>query len=83
MSAFVHLHNHSEYSLGWSYKGYAIGNPFIDNLNSNPSKVIHTGLTYDNLNHYKLKFLISRRVDINDSFKYSINFGKVFNKLST
>ena len=53
-------YNHSEYSLGWSYKGYAIGNPFIDNLNSNPSKVIHTGLTYDNLNHYKLKFLISR-----------------------
>ena len=76
-------YNHSEYSLGWSYKGYAIGNPFIDNLNSNPSKVIHTGLTYDNLNHYKLKFLISRRVDINDSFKYSINFGKVYNKLTT
>ena len=28
-------YNHFEYTLGWSYKGYVIGNPFINNI---PSK---------------------------------------------
>jgi hypothetical protein len=36
-------YNHSEYTLGWSYKGYVIGNPFIKyNV---PSKIIHSGIS--------------------------------------
>lgn len=76
-------YNHFEYTLGWSYKGYVIGNPFLDNINSNPSKVIHAGISISDINSYKFKILLSKRIDINDKLKYSFNFGKVFKNFST
>jgi len=72
-------YTHSEYRLGWSYKGYVIGNPFIDNINYNPSKIVHIGLNSIESKRYKFKILFSKRIDINDSIKYSLNFGKRFN----
>lgn len=72
-------YNHHEYTLGWSYKGYVIGNPFLNNINNNPSKVIHLGISNHSSN-YKFKILLSRRIDINDTLKYSFNIGKVFRR---
>lgn len=76
-------YNHSEYTLGWSYKGYVIGNPFLDNINSNPSKIIHAGISNGNFNNYKFKILLSKRIDANDTLKYSFNIRKVFENFST
>lgn len=73
-------YNHSEYKLGWSYKDYVIGNPFINNI---PSKIIHSGISMDAINHYKFKILLSKRIDANDTLKYSFNVGKVFQNFTT
>jgi hypothetical protein len=73
-------YNHSEYKLGWSYKGYVIGNPFINNV---PSKIIHSGISMDELNNYKFKILLSKRIDTNDTLKYSFSVGKVFQNFTT
>ena len=62
-------YNHSEYKLGWSYKGYVIGNPFINNIPSNPQ--VHSGISMDAINNYKFKILLSSRIDTNDTLKYS------------
>tara|TARA_Y100001935_G_scaffold248648_1_gene246104 strand:+ start:701 stop:1903 length:1203 start_codon:yes stop_codon:yes gene_type:complete len=75
-------YNHSEYTLGWSYKGYVLGNPFIDNVNNNPSKVIHAGISNNDLNNYRFRILLSKRIDINDTLKYSFNVGKSFENFS-
>lgn len=76
-------YNHSEYLLGWSYKGYVIGNPFIDNVNNNPSKIIHAGISNNDLNNYKFKILFSKRIDTNDAMIYTFSIGKVFKKITT
>ena len=73
-------YNHSEYKLGWSYKGYVIGNPFINNV---PSKIIHSGISMDEINNYKFKILLSKRIDTNDTLKYSFSVGKVFQNFTT
>lgn len=73
-------YNHGEYTLGWSYKGYVIGNPFINN---NPSKVIHAGISNNDLNNYKFKILLSKRIDINNTLKYSFSAGKVYKNFTT
>ena len=73
-------YNHSEYIIGWSYKGYVIGNPFINNV---PSKTIHSGISMDQLNNYKFKILLSKRIDTNDTLKYSFSVGKVFQNFTT
>lgn len=73
-------YNHSEYKLGWSYKGYVIGNPFINNI---PSKIIHSGISMDAINNYKFKILLSKRIDSNDSLKYLFSVGKVFQNFTT
>ena len=31
--------------LGWSYKGYVIGNPFLSNSSPNPSQIMHFGIS--------------------------------------
>lgn len=73
-------YNHSEYKLGWSYKDYVIGNPFINNI---PSKIIHSGISMDAINNYKFKILLSKRIDTNDKLKYSFSVGKVFQNFTT
>ena len=76
-------YNHSEYILGWSYKGNVIGNPFLDNIENDPSKVIHAAIRSNNFNNYKFKILFSKRIDISDTLKYSLNVGKVFKNFTT
>lgn len=76
-------YNHDEYTLGWSYKGYVIGNPFINNINNNPSKVIHAGISNNDLSNYKFKILLSKRVDTSNTLMYSVIIGKVFENFTT
>ena len=76
-------YNHGEYTLGWSYKGYVIGNPFINNINNNPSKVIHAGISNNDINNYKFKVLLSKRIDTSKTLMYSLSIGKVFENYST
>ena len=73
-------YNHSEYKLGWSYQDYVIGNPFINNV---PSKIIHSGISMDAINNYKFKILLSKKIDTNDTLKYSFSVGKVFQNFTT
>jgi hypothetical protein len=72
-------YNHYQYQEGWSYKGYGIGNPFINYLDNNPSKVFHMGISTNELNQYSYKLLLSRKIDISDSVKYQISFNKMIN----
>ena len=73
-------YNHGEYSLGWSYKGYVIGNPFINN---NPSKFIHAAISNNDFNNYKFKILLSKRIDTSNTLMYSLSIGKVFENFTT
>jgi hypothetical protein len=74
-------YNHTEYTLGWNYKGNVLGNPFLSSLNPNPLQVLHLGVQSLENKNIQFKILLSRRIDAHDSFKYSINIGKnYFNK---
>tara|TARA_B100001250_G_scaffold329494_1_gene294183 strand:+ start:803 stop:2038 length:1236 start_codon:yes stop_codon:yes gene_type:complete len=73
-------YNHSEYKNGWSYKGYTLGNPFINHLNNNPSKVLHLGIIKNDLNQYDYKLLASRRINKSDPLKYEISISKNANQ---
>ena len=66
---------HGLYQSGWSYEGYVLGNPFIDSLNNNPSKVIHLGIK-NIKNTYNYKFLLSRKINESDFLKCHITFGR-------
>ena len=70
---------HGLYQSGWSYKGYVLGNPFIDSLNNNPSKVIHLGIKKNAISEYNYKFLLSRKIHESDIIKYQIVLGKIVN----
>ena len=72
-------YNHYEYREGWSYNGYSIGNPFINYIDNNPSKVFHIGVSNNELNQYRYKFLFSRKIDVSDSVKYHISLNKIVN----
>ena len=73
-------YNHFEYKSGWSYKGYTLGNPFINHLDNNPSKVLHLGIVKNDFNQYDYKLLVSRRVDRSDPFKYEASISKITNQ---
>ena len=77
-------YNHGEYQEGWSYKGYVLGNPFINAgqySNLNPSKVLHFGFANNEMSKYSYQLLLSRKINTFDSIKYKIVFGKKINKL--
>ena len=71
-------YNHSEYSLGWSYKGYVLGNPFINNLTPNPSKVLYLALGVKEINSFRIKIITSKQIDVNGDLNYSFSFGKKY-----
>jgi hypothetical protein len=79
-------YNHGQYGEGWSYKGYVLGNPFInagnadDDFDVNPSKVFHLGVKNNQLNKYSYKVLLSRKIDISDTMKYYLSIGKIVNE---
>ena len=72
-------YNHYQYKEGWSYKGYGVGNPFINYLDNNPSKVFHVGISTNELNQYSYKLLLSRKINTSDYIKYQISLNKMIN----
>ena len=71
-------YNHSEYSLGWSYKGYVLGNPFINNLTPNPSEVIYLALATKEINSFRIKIIASKQINTGGDLNYSFSFGKKY-----
>ena len=69
-------YNHGTYSMGWSYKDYTLGNPFINHLEVEPTEVFHMGISGKILSDYQYKIKASRRININDPVKYKLIFGK-------
>ena len=69
-------YNHYEYNLGWSYKNYTLGNPFINHLNVEPTEVFHMGVSGKILSNYQYKIKASRRTNINNPIKYKLVIGK-------
>jgi len=62
-----------QYKLGWSYKDYTIGNPFVSSFKL--GKTLHLGATGEIFSsYYQIK--ASRKININDSIKYKIAIGK-------
>lgn len=72
-------YNHYQYTLGWSYNGYTLGNPFIEHLEVRPVKVLHLGLSGEIYKDYFYQFKVAREVNINDKTKYELIFTKSFN----
>jgi len=70
-------YNHGTYSMGWSYKDHTLGNPFINHLEVEPTEVFHMGISGKILSDYQYKIKASRRININDSVKYKLIFGKI------
>tara|TARA_X000001036_G_scaffold401858_1_gene407246 strand:+ start:425 stop:1672 length:1248 start_codon:yes stop_codon:yes gene_type:complete len=73
-------YNHYQYKEGWSYKGYSIGNPFIDYKQNNPSKVLHVGVSNNKPKNFSYKLLLSRKIDSSDFIKYQASIGKIINQ---
>jgi len=67
-----------QYTLGWSYKNYTLGNPFISRLPFIPTKVFHVGASsqFESID-YQIK--ASKRIDVEDTIKYKINIIKKIN----
>lgn len=69
-------YNHYQYRDGWSYRDFAIGNPFINYIDNNPSKVFHLGISTDEFSEYNYKLLLSRKIDQTDTINYQISLSK-------
>ena len=67
-------YNHYQYLDGWSYNNLALGNPFINFTNVNPSKVVHLGIN-KKLNSQNFNLLLSRNIKESDKMKYRIKYG--------
>ena len=70
-------YNHGIYSMGWSYKDYTLGNPFINHLQVEPTEVFHIGISGKLLSNYQYKIKASRRININNPVQYKLIFGKI------
>ena len=70
-------YNHGIYSMGWSYKDYTLGNPFINHLKVEPTEVFHIGISGKLLYNYQYKIKASRRININNLVQYKLIFGKI------
>ena len=70
-------YNHGIYSMGWSYKGYTLGNSFINHLEVEPTEVFHIGISGKLLSNYQYKIKASRRININNLVQYKLIFGKI------
>jgi len=73
-------YNHYQYLDGWSYNNLAIGNPFINFTNVNPSKVVHLGIN-KKLNSQNFNLLLSRDITESDKMKYRIKYGSKINNI--
>ena len=73
-------YNHYQYNLGWSYKGYTLGNPFINHLTVQPVKVFHLGMEGEIYSNYHYRFKVARKTNISDKIKYKLVMTRKFDK---
>ncbi len=73
-------YNHYQYLDGWSYNNLALGNPFINFTNVNPSKVVHLGVN-KKFNAQNFNLLLSRNITESDKMKYRIKYGSKINNI--
>jgi hypothetical protein len=66
-----------QYTAGWTYKNYVLGNPFIRNTAAFREliKVFHVGIIMEKPSYY-LKIQSSRKINLTDTFKYKVQAGK-------
>ena len=72
-------YNHSQYISGWSYKGYTLGNPFINHLEVNPIEVIHIGIKGEFSSIYSYSAKLSKLISENDFIKYKLSMKREIN----
>ena len=65
-------YNHYQYNLGWSYKGYTLGNPFIKHLTVEPIRVLHLAINSESDSTYYYQLRLARKVNISDKLKYEL-----------
>ena len=75
-------YNHYQYTDGWSYQKYILGNPFISNLEVNPSEVIHLGIKGKFSDIYSYSAKLSKLVSKNDFIKYKLSVKRAINNKS-
>tara|TARA_B100000963_G_scaffold251115_1_gene220002 strand:- start:5597 stop:6853 length:1257 start_codon:yes stop_codon:yes gene_type:complete len=77
-------YNHGTYKKGWSYKGYALGNPFISFGYQNviPVNVFHIGFSKKFKNDFEFSSKISKVVNFEDQSKYFFGIRKSFEKMT-
>ena len=75
-------YNHYQYTDGWSYKKYTLGNPFISHIEPNPSEVVHFGIKgkFSNIHSYSAK--LSKLISKNDFIKYKLSLKRAINNKS-
>ncbi|MFL2485645.1 MAG: capsule assembly Wzi family protein [Candidatus Neomarinimicrobiota bacterium] len=73
-------YNHYQYSLGWSYKGHTLGNPFINHLEVLPVKVFHLGVSGEIYSNYHYRLKVARKINVSDKAKYELLLTKKFDK---
>lgn len=72
-------YNHGIYQMGWSYKGYTIGNPFINHLEAVPIEVVH--IAFDKEKNDKFYgFKTSKITSSNKPIDFSVFFIKNFSE---
>ena len=75
-------YNHGTYKLGWSYKNYTLGNPFVNHLNINPVNVLHLAIDGEFLD-YSYQMKVSKKINISDFIKYKIDINKKINTVNS
>jgi|TARA_B110000438_G_scaffold173779_1_gene166058 hypothetical protein len=71
-------YKHGNYSAGWSYKDYTLGNPFMDHSNQEETAMIHLGLS-GTIVSSNYRVLVSKRINFGDSIKYKVILSKKIN----
>ena len=72
---FDKYYYHQTYKLGWSYKNFTLGNPFIDHQYFLPTHTIYIASKgYYNSYNYEIKFY--KKINIHDNIKFKISIAK-------
>jgi hypothetical protein len=72
---FDKYYYHQTYKLGWSYKNFTLGNPFIDHQYFLPTHTIYIASKgYYNSYNYEIKFY--KKINIHDNIKFKISIEK-------
>lgn len=72
---FDKYYYHDTYKLGWSYKNFTLGNPFIEHQKFSPTQTLYFASkgTYK-LYNYNIKFY--KNINIHDIVRYKISIAK-------